>query len=149
MRKIFALIIFVFLTTAAFGQEEIFKHIDYFIENFPKNNQEAEDKLASWGYIKDGYGVHITSHNTYLIMVWPLIGDIITFRFEFQTPQSHDFYQVYRNAITYFTEKYNNYSININNNDYNFRGGHIDFSISYFLFSSSILISIANRSHRR
>jgi hypothetical protein len=125
MKKVL-LIVLLLTAASAFGQEDIFKHIDFFIQNFPQTNQEARDKLASWGYINDGNPIdsfveYVSKYYTYEIGVRPRINESsnnIDFRFIFYGVESREFYQVYRAAITFFTEKYFDFSETIVNNDH-------------------------------
>jgi hypothetical protein len=145
MKKV-VVIALLFVAGAVFGQEDIFKHIDFFIQNFPQSNQEARDKLVSWGYMldeemlkamayQDNQKMYIIKDYLYQLRVWPRINSLgsngIGFSYEFYLPESVAFYQTYRAAVNYFTEKYNDFSKTIENNNHIFTKGDIRFSISY------------------
>jgi hypothetical protein len=141
MKKIALLVIFILVAGVVFCQEEVFSHIDYFIQNFPQTNQEARDKLASWGYIKineqfGDYSIeYITKFDLYQLSAWPQItnSNKINFYFEFYFIESPDFYKLYREAINHFTETYKNFSVKIENNNHIFYpiNGDIYFAIGY------------------
>jgi hypothetical protein len=145
MKKIALFVLITLFAGSVFGQEEFLAHIDYFIQNFPQTNQEARDKLASWGYIKDEANLqamnyndnfiqYITNDYMYQLRIWPRItssNNSIGFHFDFYLEESVAFYQLYRKAINYFTEKYNDFSKTIEKNDHVFTKGDTRFSISY------------------
>ena len=154
----FVLLAVVFAAGAVYGQEEYFKHIDFFIQNFPQSNNEAWDILASWGYIIDNnpmefFRQYFTRDYLYEVWVWPKIteniedSNSITFRFLFHRQESVEFYRLYREAVFYFTEKYINFNKTIENNNHTFTNGDILIYIAYNN-TETLFIEVAKRRNR-
>jgi hypothetical protein len=141
MKRAVVVVLAVAVSAAAFGYEEIFEHIDYFITNFPETSQEARNKLASLGYVQvntinsDFFIQYITKIDNYQVCVWPRVeedrGRSIGFLFEFPVKESPEFYRIYRSAVLYFNNKYENFFVTIENNAHIYTNENKRFSISF------------------